>query len=54
MQIDASDPGIERAEAMAERVEAYRLAQNLLAGTDHEPNDALQLAAFFSGYREME
>lgn len=54
MQIDANDPGIYRAEAMAERVEAYRLAQKLLSGTDHAADDVLQLAAFFSGYREVE
>lgn len=50
MQIDANDPGISRAEALAERVDAYELAQKLLSGTDHDPNDALQLAAFLNGY----
>ncbi|MCR8576433.1 hypothetical protein [Streptomyces sp. Isolate_219] len=50
MQIDANDPGIDRAEAMAERVEAYEIAQRLLSGAPHEPNDVLQLAAFLSGY----
>ncbi|MFJ4529081.1 hypothetical protein [Streptomyces nigrescens] len=50
MQIDATDPGVERAEAMAERVDAYKLAQTLLQGTDHEVNDVLQLAAFLLGY----
>lgn len=50
MKIDATDEGIQRAEAMAERVEAYKLAHKLLGGTDHEPNDVLQLAAFLNGY----
>ena len=53
-QLDASSEGLTRAEAMADRADAYRLAQRLISEYDwgmYEPNpeDVLSLAQFLAG-----
>lgn len=57
MRLDASSPGLDRAEEMAERVDAYRTAQTLIKEYDWgahppEPADVLELARFLAGLPE--
>jgi len=52
-RLDASSEGLTRAEAMAERADAYRLAQTLIRDYNwgvHEPDpeDVLNLAQFLA------
>lgn len=55
VRMDATSDGLTRAEAMADRADAYRLAQKLIREYDwgiHEPDpeDVLSLAQFLAGY----
>jgi len=52
-RLDASSEGLTRAEAMAERADAYRLAQTLIREYDWgmyepDPEDVLSLAQFLA------